>query len=493
MRIFDYTVIITGDAMRLLLTKANLKKTCLLYIVAALIAVQVGAALPSQRAAAAAGKVLPASNGSVYFGLKKHDGYAAGADAFLQLRQAQIGRNYAYERIFFAVGEWENKNLTDNQRLSSALAQGRIPMVSFAISKNNWATYAAGTNDAVINALADKVKALNAPMWVTIVHEPDNKACLLSNTTCTTGPKTDVYVNMWRRFHTIFTNRGVTNATWNWIVMSYSFGPYATAERKQIIKDLYPGDAYVDWISADPYNFIQTNNTGVCPFWRNDPTMQNKWDSSWKSLGKEMQEWYDWSSARGKPLALAEFGVLHDPRAGQENHKAEWLRQAKTELQTKYPNIKAVSYFDNIVTSQSDNCDWRIDASTSPAATSPALTAFREMAQDPYFKQDSVIPPPPATTPIITPNGITAGQTLSGTVTLAASATHTSGINRVSFFYVRAGTTAETWIATDTTSPYSASLNTALLPNGSYSIRYKAFPRDLTASSTLDITVVISN
>ncbi len=54
--------------------------------------------------------------------------------------------------------------------------------------------------------------------------------------------------------HGIFAANGVRNVAWNWITMSYSFR--GVPARIASVKALYPGDAYVDWISTDVYNWI---------------------------------------------------------------------------------------------------------------------------------------------------------------------------------------------------------------------------------------------
>jgi len=76
------------------------------------------------------------------------------------------------------------------------------------------------------------------------------------------------------------------------------------------------------------------------------------------------------------------------------------------------------------------------------------------------------------------------GQTVSGTIALSAIAADDKAVNRVVF---SAGSTI---IATDTSSPYSASLNTATLPNGSNTIKAQAFDAEgLSTTSQVSINV----
>ncbi len=128
------------------------------------------------------------------------------------------------------------------------------------------------------------------------------------------------------------------------------------------MKALYPGDDYVDWIAADPYNFFK--------------------QGAWRSLSFETRAWYRWARAEhpSKPLALAEWGSKEDPH--DPMRKAAWLRQALRSLQRDYPHIKAVVYFDEEKHEQGTVNDWRIDTG---GVAGPTLAAFREVAHAAYF------------------------------------------------------------------------------------------------------------
>ncbi len=101
----------------------------------------------------------------------------------------------------------------------------------------------------------------------------------------------------------------------------------------------YPGDRYVDWIGTDAYNF------GGC----------KAGVSGWRSLSAAAGAFYQWASARGKPLLLAEFGSA--PDRDDPDRQADWLQQAAATL-ADWPSMKAVIYFDQIGT-----CDWRLQNS----------------------------------------------------------------------------------------------------------------------------------
>jgi len=78
------------------------------------------------------------------------------------------------------------------------------------------------------------------------------------------------------------------------------------------------------------------------------------------------------------------------------------------------------------------------------------------------------------------------GQTVSGTITLSAIAADDKGVSRVVFM------ADSTTLATDTSAPYSASLNTSTLANGTHVIKAQAFDAS-GLSSTSQISVNVQN
>jgi len=96
-------------------------------------------------------------------------------------------------------------------------------------------------------------------------------------------------------------------------------------------------------------------------------------------------------------------------------------------------------------------------------------------------------PPPPANVaPSVSLTAPTSGQTVSGTVNLSAIAADDKAVNRVVF------SVDSTTLATDTSAPYSASLNTAALANGTHTLKAQAFDAE-GLSSTSQISVNVQN
>ena len=302
------------------------------------------------------GGLVPVPQTGAYIGMNTGD---AANGVTVDSQEALFGHEMAVERVFYAPDQWTESNINID-RIVSTFQEGRIPMVSYATP--DWKAVASGQDDAIIDKLADQIKASGIPMLLTIDHEPDEEACLNSEPDCGLGQTSQDFVNMWQRVHDRFEAKDVDNVSWNWIVMGWQWSPNGNDERRQIIEDMFPGTDYVDWMSADLYN-----DAGGCSF---TPEEINE---RWSSLETRGQGWYDWASQFGKPLALGEWGTFDDVL--QDGRKAEWLRDAGETIK-QWDNIKAVVYFDRF----HEGCDWRLTTGGDVE-----LAGYRDIIDDPYF------------------------------------------------------------------------------------------------------------
>jgi hypothetical protein len=209
-----------------------------------------------------------------------------------------------------------------------------------------WRDISAGRYDNVIDARAADIKAFGAPLFFIFDHEPEVKK--LSGTA-------QQFVAAWRHIHDRFEADGVTNVSWVLTLLSYTY-------QSDTVDSWYPGDDYVDLLGADGYNWF------LCP------------PDVWKEFTDLFQDFYDYGTAKGKPMIIPEYGSIED--AGVPGHKAQWFTRAAATLKAM-PQIKAISYYNNGI-SHGANCDWWVDTSNS------SLGAYVAMGADPYFN-----PPPP--------------------------------------------------------------------------------------------------
>jgi hypothetical protein len=220
------------------------------------------------------------------------------------------------------------------------------PQIFGASTTFSWASIADGSQDSVIDAAADRIKAFGQKMFFSFNHEPESGVGKLGTAA--------EFAAAYRHIHDRFAAEGVDNVVWVWNVMGYSghYDMYANG--------LYPGDSYVDWIAWDPYNWYTCRG------------------SAWTSFGDKVTRFYGWLEQHGfgdKPFMLAEYGTPERP--GFPDAKAEWFADIPSALEDRLPNIKAVIYFHH--PGRVPGCDWRVD--TSPQS----IAAFAAVGRHSYF------------------------------------------------------------------------------------------------------------
>jgi hypothetical protein len=219
------------------------------------------------------------------------------------------------------------------------LDHGRTPLISWnGVSSRR---IASGAVDSTIDARARGIRDLGTPVFLRYGAEMDGSA----NRGWVEGPK--AFIRAWRHLHDEFAAQGATNAVWVWC-------PNASGFTWTNAKAYYPGSRYVDWICADGYNWAPGQH-----------------GADWRSFAKIFRDWYAFGVAKDRPLMVGETGV----QEGKPGEKAAWLNQARRQIRSRFPAIRAFVYFNS-----DSSYPWWIDSSRS------ALDAFRSMALDPHFR-----------------------------------------------------------------------------------------------------------
>ena len=265
--------------------------------------------------------------------------------------ESRVGRRFDIVKRYHDFSNAGGNGAFPDAAERALAAQGRIPHFAW-VSKNystgavaKWADIAAGRYDAaVVDPVARRLKAYGEKVFLDFDHEMDGVTRSGNGTPAS-------YAAAYRHIHARFDALGVTNVVWVWVPTGY-LGNQAK------IAGSYPGDAYVDWIGYDPYNFASCHG------------------GSWRDYEAVISGFYDWLMARGhgdKPFMLAEYGsVAHhaDARA-----RAAWFRGQVAALK-KHPNIKAIQLFNS---SDGGSCDAEISRDAA------ALDAWGDSGRDPYF------------------------------------------------------------------------------------------------------------
>jgi hypothetical protein len=229
--------------------------------------------------------------------------------------------------------------------IDSVLATGAVPMLTWmtrdpstadpivAASYSN-AAIAAGLKDDYITAFARGVKTAPGLIYLRLDHEMNGVWYPWSpgNGTSTSAN----YIAMWQHVHDIFVREGVTNVRWVW-------SPNVNCGGCTPMSQLYPGDAYVDWVALDGYNFGTSDG------------------HQWQTFDQIFKTSYDQiRTISMKRLMLAELGTVErGPLSGQT--KAAWIPAALDAIAKRYTAIRAFVWFEQ---NNGPGQDFRIRSAT---------------------------------------------------------------------------------------------------------------------------------
>jgi hypothetical protein len=242
--------------------------------------------------------------------------YAAWSDK-TDFPAAQAGQVAAAGAVPVITWEpWNPGNGVDQP----AYALDRITAGDFATYETTW---------------AKQVKAYGKPVVLRFAHEMNGNWYPWSEQT--NGNTAGDYVAAWRQVRSVFSRQGVTNVTWSW-------SPNVPYTGSTSLSSLYPGDAYVDEVALDGYNW------GTTQSW-------SAWTSFWDVFSGGVTQL---RALTTKPLFIAEVATAE---AG--GSKAAWISDMFATLGA-HPEIRGFTWFDH-----AKETDWRIDSSTE------SLDAFR--------------------------------------------------------------------------------------------------------------------
>jgi hypothetical protein len=373
--------------------------------------------------------------------------------------ETTTGRKLAFTRDYLL---WDSPFPTSYEQWLAA--RGTMPMISVKPktvkgANVSWASIAAARPGdpiyAQMTAWADKIKAFGAPVYFTFNHEPESAASSAA------GKNPADFIAAWQNFHNVFAAEGVTNATWIWIMTSYAFiVPQSDA---RYAWKWYPGDAYVDAIGADAYTFYTCNNN----------------NGTYHTLAWQLSGFMKFGAQHPtKPMWLPEWGVVEDPLVA--GNKAKWISDAQALFKTAaYQQIVGIGYYSINVSKLS--CDWRVSSSAG------AQAAYNALAQDPYYSGSAYPGAADTTPPTASITSPTNGSSASGMLTVNATASDDVGVSQVAF------SVDGKPVATSTTAPYSASIDTTALSNGTHTLTAVATDTSNNSTASAPVTVTVAN
>lgn len=207
-------------------------------------------------------------------------------------------------------------------------------------------TILAGDYDPYIRQWARDAAAWGKPMYLRFAHEMN--ASWYPWSAGVNGNTSAEYVGVWRHIWDIFHQAGASNVRWVW-------SPYVELPGTVPYAQLYPGDAFVDWVGLDGYNW------GTSQSW-----------SQWTDFSTLFGASYD----RIVGLTSKPFLIAETASAEAGGDKAAWiLHSLLSDVPTRFPAVRAVIWFDI-----DKETDWRVNS--SPAS----LAAFRTVASAPLYR-----------------------------------------------------------------------------------------------------------
>jgi endoglucanase len=292
------------------------------------------------------GGLLVPSSGAL-FGAWHKDPVAGGwTQQSLLDFEAMIGRKVGIDHHYYAWGDIPGSSPQWD------LDNGRTPLISLG-GDTTFPGFDAvnnGSQDAYIHSFAQRLKSYAKPLFFRPWYEMNGDWFPWDGTHNNTAGAYDgpaKLVQAWKRVHDIFVQEGATNVAWVWSPDAED-NPSAAWNHWA---NYYPGDAYVDWVGIDGYNW------GTTQSW-----------SSWQSFASIFAAVYA-DYATTKPIMVAETSSCD-----LGGDKGQWIAGASSSIKSQFPALKAVVWFDS-----NRNCNWRVDSSQS------SLDAYRAMGADPYF------------------------------------------------------------------------------------------------------------
>ena len=230
----------------------------------------------------------------------------------------------------------------DLTELDAVAARGAVPLVTW--EPYDWqrgvdqpqyalARLRDGSYDAYLRRWADALRSWRKPVMLRFAHEMNGDWYPWAEGV--NGNRPGDYVATWRHVHGIFTAAGATNVEWVW-------SPNAGYPGSTSLPRLYPGDAFVDRVALDGYNW---GSTGPWPRWTRPGEI---FDASLAELAV---------LAPGKPVLIAETASTE-----LGGSKAAWIGEL-FDWWARRPQVTAVVWFHH-----DKETDWRIDSSPSAAA-----------------------------------------------------------------------------------------------------------------------------
>jgi hypothetical protein len=185
-----------------------------------------------------------------------------------------------------------------------------------------------GQHDAYIRRWATALRDWGYPILLRFAHEMNGNWYPWDG--CNNNRDPNKYIAAWQHVHDLFQQIGATNAEWVWSVNHVS----VPGEPWNDYNAYYPGDAYLDWVGVDGFNWGQSYYG-----WKT-------FDELFGGVLADFRQRYP-----QKPQIISEFASAPDDGGS----KSDWIQDAYARLD-QYPRLQAVVWFN-----ENKERDWRVE------------------------------------------------------------------------------------------------------------------------------------
>jgi beta-mannanase len=275
--------------------------------------------------------------------------------------EAASGRRLAIVHWYALWGGW--KSAFSHADLEAVRAHGSVPMITWEPwaarqSDPAWTLRRAvlsGDNDAYVESWARGLAAYGGPVLLRFAHEMHSQSYPWA--VGVNGNTAEEYVAAWHHVRAIFARHDTGNVRWVW--NPNTLGDAPAAVHTAAYRQLYPGDAAVDFVGLDVYNTGPNLDWGA---------------PRWRSFDEALAAPYAAITAvSGRLLLLPEVGSVETG-----GDKAAWIADAfSDDLPRRFPRLRAIVWFDLAKEEQ-----WGLDSSPG------ARAAWTEAARRAVFAAD---------------------------------------------------------------------------------------------------------
>ncbi len=230
-------------------------------------------------------------------------------------------------------------------------ASGGIPHIAFEPNDGLEAV----NDDEYLREWAEAANASGTPIFIRWASE-------MNGTWTQYSGKSDLYKEKWQLVYNVFKEEA-PNCAFVWTVFTF---PEST------IEEFYPGDDYVDWVGVNIYSVVYHNNDINQEAFHEDPL--------------ELLDYVYNTYSYKKPIQISEFGATHYSATDEQTYSewaAEKIRRLYSNLETYYPRVKSVFYFD-VNNLNTYNADRRVN-DYSITDDEIVLSTYKEVVSDAWF------------------------------------------------------------------------------------------------------------